>query len=1630
MDPDIRLVLSKFLQKDAAKPLLESKRHNILRDNDKYVQSTARTFIESTLNSKMDAEALNLLSDCFKVIYRLNEYNYDSVEDIKRHQVFIIKLLEIKKPKKALEQLSCLHYFIAKTVNCEGSLQLNLTSIEILVLGIPFNEDISHDLPLPLIGSVIAHHFLVLQCLLQVITLDIKSFVSSPNTLIKISSLKLVSDLLLSESSFMRWLNCNQDATTKEKYQNNIIKLVKGYMKVVTILRKRIDSNHLQEFETCLLIKLAQFSNEQSLLSDTHPTKAHLPYIEDIKHLNFTNLDVLFLKINSNKILDSIASLLNLVENPSPEAIFDLKLNLGSSQKEMLINQEFLKLIRSFPLTKNDISQSFVDTILSYLASKVSLLKQLTSSHLLILDAFTVYIKDLINLDCPTDFSSKILAQLFSIYGHFHQFKRIRNISNLFYNLGVKTKNINFLNLCIKYETFIKENDKNEAFDNLQQKVHKVAFFLHEQKLFNKSLQVLCGYLKVFDLGGSSLASFYDNHYQTKDTTSIQLLVKNFISNNSFSINIFRECWISDSFQVHIIIDVLKLLDKMGDTKEKTILANDIVKSLSYSDNNLNLLVYYHYYNLSGIVLMLQLNVENFPSDNLILSGVYLQRSICLMDESDFLLCINYFESYLKGSFNERNMPYEKEIFRALILFLKLNALNGYIIHFIEQYKNRKRKIDDEMQIFCQLELCTAYLKLSASKEASDNLTMLGPMLKEMKEHSLRDVLRFNLLQLEFCLVMKNTTMAKEKFNRVLKFLRSKEEFSISSSSHNFIEKLKNLILIAKFQLLTSTLNFLLGHSFASFINLKIAIKLLYSITRKLSLNIPKATLNEIRWETTGLLFEAFDGIVIILMHLGVSRDLLYFYDEFIKLDKSVFAPVTNCFNNMKFATYNYLLQHDNEIRSCCLKIRDYQRFSLVSSNVSIRHCFTLLMKYFNAQPDNSIILEFIDQGNHIESALKLKSYNYDKLEFDFLYLSSLSARQPLISPTVDLAQDSHRRILQNVIESKRGLFESISNLAKFPSTRNLLLSNFALPCVISEGVLNDNLVPVESLNLLIKSKQLLLDRFKAYDYHELSVHELNDLYKVLNYCLSIISSMSIFRASTSLLVDLFYLLDISRFLPFKNDKFLNHSSITEVLPNDIESGRKLVAFDCLSREFHHELNCVLPQSWTAITIDVCSYSGDLIISKVRRGSDPFFVRLSLDRFHKRDSNIPDVSFNDALSEFKDIIRQSDLSTKSSTTSRINSKEDRKAWWKLRFGLDSKLKDLIDHVESFWLGGFRSIFATNDDSEEFKKFKIEFLEILRQLLPSRSVPSRFMEFEDNLILAFYNLRECESMEIDDLFYFLIDSLNTHGEKNKYGNVNFEKVRQFVKRLLEKYRKSQSSSTEEHIVLVVSSYCTFFPWESMRCLRQKSVSRIPSLHLMLNMLKNRNSDLTIRDKSNVYYVLNPGGDLRRTEENFKPLFSEMKNWEGISGSGPDEMELMNKLMNKDLFIYLGHGGCEHYLRVSTLYKACLPERRRLPPSLLIGCSSGTVKSNGYLESTGNIYNWLTCGTPMMLVNLWDVTDKDIDMFTLSVFAKWGLLAPLDGPKNICEAVSESRDRCNLTYLNGAAPVVYGLPLRLQ
>lgn len=101
---------------------------------------------------------------------------------------------------------------------------------------------------------------------------------------------------------------------------------------------------------------------------------------------------------------------------------------------------------------------------------------------------------------------------------------------------------------------------------------------------------------------------------------------------------------------------------------------------------------------------------------------------------------------------------------------------------------------------------------------------------------------------------------------------------------------------------------------------------------------------------------------------------------------------------------------------------------------------------------------------------------------------------------------------------------------------------------------------------------------------------------------------------------------------------------------------------------------------------------------------------------------------------------------------------------------------------------------------------------------------------------------------------------------------------------------------------------------------------------------------------------------------------------------------------------------------------------------MGCSSGTLRPHGCLGPSGMALHYLHARCPLLVANLWDVTDGEIDRFTVALLkgcsASHGSAEAADehgASVNMLSAVAVARGACRLRFLTGAAAVCYGVPL---
>ncbi|KAI9798072.1 MAG: hypothetical protein M1833_004969 [Piccolia ochrophora] len=500
----------------------------------------------------------------------------------------------------------------------------------------------------------------------------------------------------------------------------------------------------------------------------------------------------------------------------------------------------------------------------------------------------------------------------------------------------------------------------------------------------------------------------------------------------------------------------------------------------------------------------------------------------------------------------------------------------------------------------------------------------------------------------------------------------------------------------------------------------------------------------------------------------------------------------------------------------------------------------------------------------------------------------------------------------------------------------------------------------------------------------------------------------------------------------------------------------------------------IIPKSWTAISISMSESCDELLLSKLQTGQTPFIIRLPLGRHNSRDADEEVFNFEQGRSELSHIIDLANFSAQDAGD--MTRKGAKSEWWAEREALDSRLKDLLLNIENIWLGGFRGLFSTSDRHLELlSRFQRSFHNILDKHLPSRQrgrhLKAPRITFDPRILELFVGLGEAsEDHDIDesltDLLYFVVDILQFQGERNAYDEIDFDSLIIETQDALSCYhealRAEATDTSANHMILILDKKLHTFPWESLPCLQGAPVSRLPSLGCLRERILAQRQDQAGRhledlyvDRSNGTYVLNPAGDLTTTQAVFEKDLGCLNTWTGLSQRSPSEEELKKALGDRDLFLYFGHGSGAQYIRSRTIKKL-----DRCAVALLMGCSSGALTDAGEFEPYGPPISYMHAGCPALVANLWDVTDKDIDRFSRSVLERWGLLPPSAAssailkPKrgarakaiaaaaankntdatpqrktSLVEAVARSREECVLRYLNGAAPVVYGVPVYL-
>lgn len=899
---------------------------------------------------------------------------------------------------------------------------------------------------------------------------------------------------------------------------------------------------------------------------------------------------------------------------------------------------------------------------------------------------------------------------------------------------------------------------------------------------------------------------------------------------------------------------------------------------------------------------------------------------------------------------------------------------------------------------------CKCKLALKDLNAIPPILTTAGSSLKEMGADAVSstDVMKWKLLQLEYFFKAKDEERLARKLEEVGKFIKSRAEFDLNSESSttSFEDRLNCVLLLAHYLLLIaqfcfSNCNFTQAIGYGKF-----SLKLIKSVLRA-SDSLPAPLLNM----SNDLLYQCLASQYFCHRRIGAAKEALVFLNDLQKINLKSSSALMAYGHFDLVAHFTYV----GKDKAASEEFTEGKRITKGSGIALLDTCMTIAAtaRENPKERDSNVVSSVLEMLEGFETrsidpcmALSLCLIENLYISLGFCAPSSALFEAPEMNK---LAQRNRQFMGMKALSTLRSEISVIASYLKpvmftdkkFSLTRSLKVSPQFHDRI--KGKL------LECRDCLKKMTTGLF--FLAFE--NCQQRELAHLSRVCRMMLFQIDDQGFnLETETNLLVSLE---DAPKSLPYVNQRLIHSAPVVQPLLYV-----PLVS-TTVKEEFPPDFQQVLPENWRVVVLDVCSITGDLMATRILSLEAPMSLNIPL----KRLSN--GASFDDLAKALAEIIEASNTSTKAEITSKVKTKEDRKNWWRNRFDLDLRLQELLQDIDSKILGGLNGILGPCVLSDaEFKLFSNALISIWKQTFPQLNGN---WCLDPKICQLYYNLNPfdeergfCEKFLLD-LTQFCVESFGLDCKQTE--------IQQAVIQMRKLYKEPRSKA-EGHLVLIPSDKCSRIPWESMNCIRGTSVTRMPSLRCLYDLLTQYSGGMKVRKEKEhrISYVVNPGKDLVRTQSIFEPIFTKLKGATGVCGQNPTEEKLVSLILSSDVYVYMGHGGGEQYVRLSSVTSA---STESLPPALLMGCSSCAFESNGRLPTSSNIYNWLVRGSPTVVANLWDVTDRDIDLFTMSMLEDWNLISEEGEPRSLASAVSTSREKCILKYLNGSAPIVYGLPL---
>ncbi len=358
---------------------------------------------------------------------------------------------------------------------------------------------------------------------------------------------------------------------------------------------------------------------------------------------------------------------------------------------------------------------------------------------------------------------------------------------------------------------------------------------------------------------------------------------------------------------------------------------------------------------------------------------------------------------------------------------------------------------------------------------------------------------------------------------------------------------------------------------------------------------------------------------------------------------------------------------------------------------------------------------------------------------------------------------------------------------------------------------------------------------------------------------------------------------------------------------------------------------------------------------------------------------------------------------------------------------------------------------TQEIKEIFKKLK----SILNHSRVQKLLVSYVNKMNDNLEKQFFNLENqliCSSQEIKEIIFeiynenkilrnYLSKKLNEYNinfpieeiisklvepieqkddkkknKKNKKKKILNQKEKEEIKQeLINLILKSKSNilSNENIFFYIPSNDLSKIPLENLPLLYNLNILRT----ITLNYIRENPIDIKISKKNDIFYLLNPSKDLKKTQKTLSPLFEDNQ-IKGIKENKPEKEEINKILLNKKMYIYIGHGDGTKYVSLDFFKNNKINFL-----TFLFGCSSANIKMflGNDTQPYGLPHILLFNNCPFFLGCLWNVSSNDIDYFTLNLF---NLIFNNEKYVSLIQSIIQVKKELNLKYSVASSIVFYG------